>query len=30
MGYRGHTHDTKMGSVVNRVLTDTDRQVLTV
>jgi len=30
MGYRGHTHDQKMGSVVNRVLNDTDRQVLTV
>ncbi|WP_340097668.1 universal stress protein [Salinibaculum salinum] len=30
MGYRGHTHDKKMGSVVNRVLNDTDRQVLTV
>jgi nucleotide-binding universal stress UspA family protein len=30
MGYRGHTHDQKMGSVVNRVLNDTDREVLTV
>jgi nucleotide-binding universal stress UspA family protein len=30
MGYQGHTHETKMGSVVDRVLHATDRQVLAV
>lgn len=30
MGYRGHTHDRKMGSVVDRVLHAVDRQVLAV
>lgn len=30
MGYRGHTHDKKMGSVVDRVLQAADRQVLAV
>jgi nucleotide-binding universal stress UspA family protein len=30
MGYQGQTHSQKMGSVVNRVLQDTDRQVLAV
>lgn len=30
MGYRGQTHSQKIGSVVDRVLQDTDRQVLAV
>jgi nucleotide-binding universal stress UspA family protein len=30
MGYRGHTHEEKMGSVVDRVLHETSRQVLAV
>lgn len=30
MGYQGHTHERKMGSVVDRVLHGTDRQVLAV
>ena len=30
MGYRGQTHSQKMGSVVDRVLQDTERQVLAV
>jgi nucleotide-binding universal stress UspA family protein len=30
MGYRGQTHSQKMGSVVGRVLRETDRQVLAV
>jgi nucleotide-binding universal stress UspA family protein len=30
MGYQGHTHSEKMGSVVDRVLNATERQVLAV
>lgn len=30
MGYQGHTHEEKMGSVVDRVMNDTKRQVLAV